>query len=1457
MQGSGKRFLAILVSAAMLTATAGAPVSAAEKEEIAAALENGEQKATETAEISKEEAVTSETKASEETETKPEETEIKPEETETKPEETETPKLPETSDTSEGQSEPETPEMPQQSEVSSETKPPKTEETSNVSEGQSESETLETPQGPKEPSENGKPETVDTSDKPETPSETPGILNMTQAPAAESAGLPDTDTSVPEVSGKTVLSGEENTSGMIDVPEPSELSKPEFYALNDAFEVDGIKYKEVGAGRVRLMEGKQASGNLVIPEMVKKPGTQKEYRVVSIEGRAFASNKNLTGITLPSSLTSIGTYAFSGCSALTGNLVLPEGLAELGDYAFQSCAGLSGDIRLPDSLLNIGISAFYGCSGFNGSLVLPGNLTYLGKSTFDGCSGLQGTVLLPDSLNVIETYAFSRCQFTCEASSESVAALAYGSGYRNITLNGVLYEPAPINTSTFRVDDFYYKIIDKEKGYVQLSSSPSTVSGVVTIPDRVTYQEKTYQVTEIGPMAFHSKKNITGVIFPEGLLHIGDSAFDYCTGLSGTLTLPDSLVSIGAEAFMECTGLSGNLIFPENMKSIGKFAFMNCTGFNGSLQLPDSITNIGESAFFNCCNLRGTLTLPSGLTKISQNAFYNCSRLTGILTIPDSVTGLGSTAFQLCSGITEFQVGKGVQSIGSSAFPSGAKLVTGSPQVQLLLVEYLRLNEIPAAFWDGQEDVPGGAIVTVEKDAVISGDITIGEEAQVRIAPDVTVTVSGKLTVEGTVTVEGILLADGTINVTETGTIVRRKQEQLEIQDIGNRTYGDDSFTLAVNGGSGVGAVTFESSDPSVLSISGNTATIRKAGTVVITATKSEDYTFKETSAIQPVDIERKRVTIQAENISVKKEEQLPGFTYVPLTLAYQDRIETEPVLTSSVIDTGVIGEYSIEIKGAVLTNHDSYVIEYVPGILRVTDNLYTLKVNNSGDGATASGEFHPGERIELHAGTRNEYVFDGWISDNGGVFEDAASPDTGFIMPKADVVITANWKKEEGPSDNNEGGTGGNGGTGSNEEGTGGNGGSGSNEEGTGGNGGSGSNEGGTGGNGGSGDNEGNKKPDNDKKTEEKRKDDRKVTEPAIGTVSVDAEKDGKDGTISVNITEAHISQAVQAAKDAAADRDVNAGDISIKIQVTFDEDGSDENRVNHLKVNLSSEVQKQMKDNKISRVTFAAEKPGISVGLDLNAVVAVNDQAKGDVQLVITCADSTKLSGEAQVAIGSRPAFELNILYGSDQQMITDFGSGKMHVAVPYELQKEENPGGMQAVYVSEEGEATYLINSVYSSGKKVAYFAADCPGIYGLGYRTPASCKDVKTHPAKDDMEFVISRKLMEPLEDGVFGPEEPVTVEQFTACFEKLTGIDVTTGLERYFAGADTWQTLTRAQACCLLRHYTEHTISGSVSEGWLRNTSGSWAYYQDGRKLTGIHTIDGLWYEFGKDGLLKG
>ncbi len=84
-----------------------------------------------------------------------------------------------------------------------------------------------------------------------------------------------------------------------------------------------------------------------------------------------------------------------------------------------------------------------------------------------------------------------------------------------------------------------------------------------------------------------------------------------------------------------------------------------------------------------------------------------------------------------------------------------------------------------------------------------------------------------------------------------------RKQTQAEfrISEIETRTYGDQSFTLITTGGSGTGAVTFTSSDTSILSISGSKATILKPGTVTITAIKAEDGTYYQARATRAVTI--------------------------------------------------------------------------------------------------------------------------------------------------------------------------------------------------------------------------------------------------------------------------------------------------------------------------------------------------------------------------------------------------------------------------------------------------------------------------------------------------------------------------------------------------------------------------------------------------------------------------
>ena len=67
--------------------------------------------------------------------------------------------------------------------------------------------------------------------------------------------------------------------------------------------------------------------------------------------------KNITGVTLPKSVTSIGESAFYGCQALT-SIDIPEGVETINKYAFSYCNTL-GSIKLPSTLKSIGEQTFY------------------------------------------------------------------------------------------------------------------------------------------------------------------------------------------------------------------------------------------------------------------------------------------------------------------------------------------------------------------------------------------------------------------------------------------------------------------------------------------------------------------------------------------------------------------------------------------------------------------------------------------------------------------------------------------------------------------------------------------------------------------------------------------------------------------------------------------------------------------------------------------------------------------------------------------------------------------------------------------------------------------------------------------------------------------------------------------------------------------------------------------
>ncbi len=105
-------------------------------------------------------------------------------------------------------------------------------------------------------------------------------------------------------------------------------------------------------------------------------------KAASIPSYAFVGMKKLRKVSLPASLRSIGSGAFSGCG-LT-EMTIPEGVTEIGDYAFLRCESLVS-VTIPASLTVLGKGVFSCCSAlaavnFNGS-----GVTSLPESTFEGC----------------------------------------------------------------------------------------------------------------------------------------------------------------------------------------------------------------------------------------------------------------------------------------------------------------------------------------------------------------------------------------------------------------------------------------------------------------------------------------------------------------------------------------------------------------------------------------------------------------------------------------------------------------------------------------------------------------------------------------------------------------------------------------------------------------------------------------------------------------------------------------------------------------------------------------------------------------------------------------------------------------------------------------------------------------------------------------------------------------
>ena len=121
---------------------------------------------------------------------------------------------------------------------------------------------------------------------------------------------------------------------------------------------------------------------------------------------AFAGCNNLTSVTIPNSITSIGDGSFFRCSSLT-NVVISNSVTKIGSSAFDECSSLTS-VTIPDSVTFIDCFAFEDCISLS-NVVIPDSVTFIGNSAFRGCSSLKG-VTISNSVTCIDSCVFKDCR---------------------------------------------------------------------------------------------------------------------------------------------------------------------------------------------------------------------------------------------------------------------------------------------------------------------------------------------------------------------------------------------------------------------------------------------------------------------------------------------------------------------------------------------------------------------------------------------------------------------------------------------------------------------------------------------------------------------------------------------------------------------------------------------------------------------------------------------------------------------------------------------------------------------------------------------------------------------------------------------------------------------------------------------------------------------------------------
>ena len=290
----------------------------------------------------------------------------------------------------------------------------------------------------------------------------------------------------------------------------------------------------------------------------------------------------MTSVTIPDSVTSIGSHAFYGCSGLP-SVSIGNSVTSIGADAFRRCSGLSSVHFNADSCTYAGSSSFYDCNNITTftfgdnvkvipnylcfemsgltSVTIPNSVASIGACVFMYCSGLT-SVTIGNSVTSIGNGAFQGCSgLTSVTIPNSVTSIGVSAFNDCINLSSIIVAN---ENSVYDSRNNCNAIIE--------TASNTLIAGCknTVIPN---------SVTSIGDGAFYNCRGLTSVIIPNSVTSIGNYAFYNCRGLT-SVTIPNSVTSIGNNAFCNCTGLDTVYLMPLVPPTLGSYVFSDYSSYH-------------------------------------------------------------------------------------------------------------------------------------------------------------------------------------------------------------------------------------------------------------------------------------------------------------------------------------------------------------------------------------------------------------------------------------------------------------------------------------------------------------------------------------------------------------------------------------------------------------------------------------------------------------------------------------------------------------------------------------------------------------------------------------------------------------------------------------------------------------------------------------------------------------